>query len=491
MKKILYIALTSSLFLTTSCVDLNQEPLSFITEEEYIEYPKDVASTAKGVTALYNDLWGGNYGFNSRLQRLNVSADDVTYAPTKANNPLGTLASLTPSISSNDADFSGPWIFFYKVITSANKIIEGTPIPTAKPENMQKVLGEAYFMRGLSYFYLVRLFGDLPLMLTKEDVKEGVDRTTVAEIYDKAIIPSLTKAAEWLPAKSRSGFSSTPSQWAAKACLADAYITMAGWPLNKGQEYYAKAAEVTKDIILNSGLSLTKDYTDLWKELKKEEANEHMFALHHSAKQKTASNYGKSYYPADYFPAGWSDYYANESFYLKYPNDDRKAYNFMTEWPTSKDKVIQYKESLDGLPAISKYYNYDEGAPAASAQSNGITCIYRYADVLLMYAEASAKATNTIDALALKSLQEVQDRSHSTLTKTTDPNAFVEAVFNERGWEFFAEMKRWFDLVRLQKVADAKPSEWAGSTFKANSHYYFPIPFQQINLTGWTNNAGY
>lgn len=492
MKKILYIALTSSLFLTTSCVDLNQDPLSFITEEEYIQYPKDVASTAKGVTALYNDLWGGNYGFNSRMQRLNVSADDITYAPTKANNPLGILEALTPSISANDADFSGPWIFFYKVITSANKIIEGTPIPSAKPEEMQKVLGEAYFMRGLSYFYLVRLFGDVPLMLTKEDIKEGVPRTSVAEIYDKAIIPSLTKAAEWLPAKSRSGFSSTPSQWAAKACLADAYMTMAGWPLNKGQEYYAKAAETTKDIILNSGLSLTKNYSDLWKELKKADANEHMFALHHSSKQKTASNYGKSYYPADFYPnAGWSDYYANESFYLKYPNDDRKAFNFMTEWHTAENKVVKYSESLDGLPAISKYYDYDEGAPGASAQSNGITCIYRYADVLLMYAEASTRATNSVDALAVKSLQEVQNRAHSTLTKTTDPNAFEEAVFNERGWEFFAEMKRWFDLVRLQKVADVKPSEWEGSLFKANNHYYFPIPYQQINLTGWTNNAGY
>ena len=492
MKKILYIALTSSLFLTTSCVDLNQDPLSFITEEEYIQYPKDVASTAKGVTALYNDLWGGNYGFNSRLQRLNVSADDITYAPTKANNPLGILEALTPSISANDADFSGPWIFFYKVITSANKIIEGTPIPSTKPEEMQKVLGEAYFMRGLSYFYLVRLFGDVPLMLTKEDIKEGVPRTSVAEIYDKAIIPSLTKAAEWLPTKSRSGFSSTPSQWAAKACLTDAYMTMAGWPLNKGQEYYTKAAEVAKDIILNSGLSLTENYSDLWKELKKTDANEHMFALHHSSKQKTASNYGKSYYPADFYPnAGWSDYYASESFYLAYPNDDRKAFNFMTEWHTAENKVVKYSESIDGLPAISKYYDYDEGAPGASAQSNGITCIYRYADVLLMYAEASTRATNSVDALAVKSLQEVQNRAHSTLTKTTDPEAFEKAVFNERGWEFFAEMKRWFDLVRLQKVADVKPSDWAGSLFKANNHYYFPIPYQQINLTGWTNNAGY
>ncbi|ADV42602.1 RagB/SusD family nutrient uptake outer membrane protein [Bacteroides helcogenes] len=492
MKKILYMTFASSLLLTASCVDLNQEPLSFITEEEYIEYPKDVASTAKGVTALYHDLWGGNYGFNTRLQRLSVSADDITYSPTKANNPLGLFESLTPSISGNDADFSNPWIFFYKVISSANKIIEGTPIPTTKPEEMQQVLGEAYFMRGLSYFYLVRLFGEVPLMLTKADIKEGVPRTSVAEIYDKAIIPSLTKAAEWLPSKSRSGFSSTPSQWAAKACLADAYITMAGWPLNKGQEYYGKAAVTAKDIILNSGLKLTEKYANLWMEDKKEEANEHLFALHHNAKQKTASNYGKSYYPADFFPnAGWSDYYANESFYLKYPDDDRKAHNFMVKWPVSKSKVVNYKESADGLPAISKYYNYNEGAPGKSAQANGITCIYRYADVLLMYAEASVRATNTIDPLARKSLEEVQSRAHSSLTKTTDPQSFINAVFDERGWEFFAEMKRWFDLVRLQKLSEVKPTEWEGSLFKANSHYYFPVPSQQILLTEWTNNAGY
>ena len=68
--------------------------------------------------------------------------------------------------------------------------------------------------------------------------------------YDKAIIPSLTTATEWLPNKGRSG-NSTPSKWAAKACLADAYMTMAGWPLNKGTEYYGLAAAQAKEIMDN------------------------------------------------------------------------------------------------------------------------------------------------------------------------------------------------------------------------------------------------
>lgn len=112
-------------------------------------------------------------------------------------------------------------------------------------------------------------------------------------------------------------------------------MTMAGWPLKRGQEYYSLAAAAAKDIIDNSGLYLTEEYAELWKEANKAQPNEVMFAIHHNAKMKTASNYGKSYYPSDFAPnAGWSDYYANESFFLNYPDDARKEWNYMTEWET-------------------------------------------------------------------------------------------------------------------------------------------------------------
>ncbi len=378
MKKLIYLtAVAGSLLLTTSCVDLTQEPESFITEEEYWN-TVDQASLEKAADALYSDLWQGNYGFNSRLQRINVCADDITYRAAKANNELAYYSRLTPNLTANDADFSTTWTLFYKVISSSNKIIKGTTIPTNEKEAkaFKEVLGEAYFMRGLSYFYLTRLYGDVPLLLENDEATITMPRTSVAEIYDKAIIPSLTTATEWLPNKGRSG-NSTPSKWAAKACLADAYMTMAGWPLNKGTEYYGLAAAQAKEIMDNkaqAGLVLTAEYSDLWKEDKKTETNEVMFALQHSAKHKIASNYGKSYYPSDYSPnAGWADYYGNEDFLKAYPNDDRKEWNYMTEWKIKSGEIIPYTESADKLPAISKYYDYDEGAPGKSAQSNGIT----------------------------------------------------------------------------------------------------------------------
>lgn len=354
MKKLAYIVITSSMFLTTSCVDLTQEPQSFITEEEYIAR-MDLTSLQQATTGLYNDLWNGNYGFNCRLQRINVCADDITYRAAKANNELANYYRLTPNITANNADYKTTWELFFTVINNANKLINKAVLPedATLAKQYEEVLGEAYFLRGLSYFYLVRMYGDLPLILTEEDAATNMPRTAVADIYDQAIIPSLKKAVELLPTKSRSGFSSTPSKWAAEACLADAYMTMAGWPLKKGQEYYSLAATTAKNIIDNSGLYLTESYAELWKEANKEQANEVMFAIHHNAKLKTASNYGKSYYPADFIPAGWADYYGNEAFYLNYPDDERKAWNYMTEWNT-KSGHVTYKESGDKLPAISE-----------------------------------------------------------------------------------------------------------------------------------------
>lgn len=505
MKKFIYAAaLAGSMLSMSSCVDLDQDPQSFLS---YETFPKDAENVAMVVDALYADLWSDNYGFNCRMQRINVCADDVTYREAKPNNELALYEDLYPNVTRNDADFKTLWSLFMKAIYDSNTIISDTPVDendTSKEAvALKNVVGEAYFVRGLSYFYMVRIFGNVPLELVPEDAKVDMPRTDVAEIYDKAIIPSLERAAEWLPATSRTKNSSTPSKWAAKAALGDAYMTMAGWPL-KRDGYYGKAAEVLLDVIQNSGLSLTAHYADLWKEANKSTDKEFLFALFHSNANKKASNYGKSYYPSDFYPnAGWADYYANEAFYLNYPDDERKAHNFMTSWSVNKGSssapdivTVNYKESADKLPAISKYYDYDDGAAGKSAQSNGLTSIYRYADVLLMYAEASTRATNSVNQEALTALQEVQKRaqgypSNPVLTTTTVPEEFLKEVFDENGWEFFAEMRRWFDLVRLEMVDDVKPDKWANSLFKANNHYYMPVPYVQIDLTGWDNNPGY
>nr|WP_302830821.1 RagB/SusD family nutrient uptake outer membrane protein [uncultured Bacteroides sp.] len=505
MKKLIYITLGCCLALTTSCVDLDQYPPSFVTEEEYNQEGQEIElkKVELAATGLYKNLWHDNYGFNCRMMRIDCAGDQMVSSP-KPNNVLDYIIQLTPSISSNTADWDTSWATFWGVITGANRLIAGTPIPevtgstdeekaeSQKIANQYKaVVAEARFMRALSYFYLVRIFGDVPCVTLSMDVPINQERASVAEIYNKVIVPDLIEASTSLPAKSRSGFSSTPSKWAAKALLSEVYMTMAGWPLKLGKEYYAKAAEESLDIIQHSGLYLTPVYADLWKEAKKEEANEHMFAIHNSVKNKVASQYGKSFYPRDYKVAGWADYYADPDYMAQYPEGARKEFNYMTEWPTAKGSV-KWQDSQDGFPCIAKYQDYNQGAAGNSAQSNGITPILRYAEVLLMYAEASNLATGTVNNTALDCLQQVQKRAGITnITTTTNSEEFDKAVFAESGYEFLAEYKRWFNLVRREKVGEFKTQYYPSSLMKANSHYYFPIPSTQIKLTGWSNNAGY
>lgn len=489
--KIKVLALIATVFLTFSCVDLNQEPQSFLTEEQYVQLPQTIEIVNKSVNGLYNDLWSENYGFNCRIMRFNMAADDLLSAP-KPNNAIYYLIDQIPSSSANAADVTSLWKNFWKVTRNANKLINGTPIPTdaAKAIIFKRSIAEAYFMRALSYYYMVRVFGDVPIIKSGAEALLPQTRRKVEDVYNEVIVPDLLKAITDLPAISRTGTSGTPSKYAAKTLLADVYMTMAGWPLKKGTEYYGKAAAMALEVINESGLSLTPKYSDLWKEARKTESNEHIFTIQHSAKYGNPSQLGKSFYPRDFVPAGWADYYANPVFMNKYPNDDRKAFCYMTKWNTAKGEVT-WDKSMDQLPCISKYYDYDEGKPGNSAQSNGITPILRYADVLLMYAEASNLATGTVNAKALECINKVQLRANSPLTTTTNSKAFDDAVFAERGWEFVAEYRRWFDIVRREKAAELTPVAYQKSLYKANNHYYYPIPNEEIEMTGWANNAGY
>ena len=123
MKKLTYLAtLAGGLLLATSCVDLDQEPQSFVTEEEYIS-SMDQSALESAVTALYNNLWHDNYGFNCRIQRIQVCADEITYRAAKAGNELAYYNQLNPNIAANAADFNTTWELFYLVINNANKLI--------------------------------------------------------------------------------------------------------------------------------------------------------------------------------------------------------------------------------------------------------------------------------------------------------------------------------------------------------------------------------
>ena len=478
MKKLAYIVITSSMFLTTSCVDLTQEPQSFITEEEYIAR-MDLTSLQQATTGLYNDLWNGNYGFNCRLQRINVCADDITYRAAKANNELANYYRLTPNITANNADYKTTWELFFTVINNANKLINKAVLPedATLAKQYEEVLGEAYFLRGLSYFYLVRMYGDLPLILTEEDAATNMPRTAVADIYDQAIIPSLKKAVELLPTKSRSGFSSTPSKWAAEACLADAYMTMAGWPLKQTQ-YYASAAEQAKAVIdgVNGGTYeyiLEPEYKYVYAP-SHNYTNETVVGINFSSavgtwsedSQMTNSHLFESL-------TGWGDALGEIKFWKEFPSGPRKDATYnpkilegnkeggkLLDWwdesiPEQQPMFCAFTISEDGGD-----YDYTKPANTSLMTNDHRHRLIRYSEVLLWYAEAQARADGTPNAMAYECINQVRERAGlEPLQSGMSGEAFANAALKEHGWEvagyFVALVTRRDDQMRMELLEQA------------------------------------
>ena len=494
--------LITALASLVSCVDLLQKPQSVPTSETIELNEQVLESLANG---LYKDWWGENYGFNCRLASLSLAADDMmTGDVAKPRN----LADDQMRVPVDNLDVSTLWKEFYKTIFSANNMISLIEANTTlSSEVTAKYLGEARFIRALMYFYVVRLWGDAPAITDPQgaaDINGNPDmpRTSVKDIYEKIIVPDLKAAAdELLPATSRDSHNQGPTKWAAKMALADVYLNMAGWPLKETQ-YYAEAAAVALDVVDNSPHRLLPEYKSLWLKANSIDRTEHIFALNHTLTY-LPSQYAISY--LGYEENGWSDYCADPVFFSNYPDDKRKEFNFTTK-TTDKDskKEISWANFGTQSPYIRKYRNFGGCATygiegdntSRSSLSEGLTPIYRYADALLFYAEASFKATGSASAKAYECLNKVRDRAFGDTKHRLEglaAEAFEKAVFDEFGWENAFEFKRWFQLVRTEKVDEmlAKNAAVGARVNVDKQNYLFPVPVRQTELRGWKNNPGY
>lgn len=492
MKTIIKAALTLCVGICVSCVDLYQEPRSVLTPET-IEY--NGRNMEALVTGLPKVLWSNNYGFNCRLQSLTLGGDDVVAGQIGSTRTFD----IDELHVKSGTDVSNFFSNMYSLIQYCNQIIDGISKSTDTSEEVKRPYeAEAHFYRALAYFYLVRFFGDVPAITdpyTQTDMfgNSPIMRNKTIDVYEQLIIPDLQFAEKYLPDRGRLDNNSTPSIGAAKACLADVYLTMAGWPLKK-TEMYAQAAAKAKEVIEKTGhkYTLVSDYSELWKEVNKADDTEHIFAINHSATYDMASQYGISYLCTE--EGGWTDYLADSVFFERYPEDTRKEFNFIT---SIKVGIVKrpWKKLEMRCPPINKYRDYG----ITSAQSNGITPIYRYAEVLLIYAEAQNRADHGPNDLAYQCLNDVRKRANGGVANDVpaglDEEGFNQYVFDERGWELFAECKRWFQLVRTERVEEynkLNPRIWdMGFVENQQRNYILPLPSSQVEMCGWEQNPGY
>jgi len=532
--------------LLSSCNKLTESPQGTLTTDNYYKTQADAISA---VTAVYSTLSTDInndfpiYGRNLNLLVDNPS-DNQVYSPSNTNPDVRALGTAT-YVSTNDRVHK-IYAQLYWGVNKANVAIDKIPtIPASQfldaSHSALNLVREARFIRALYYFDLVRLFGNLPLVLhdqaTVANAGTLVSRTSKDSVYLQ-IIADLDSAA-LLPATYTGADVGRVTSGAAHALLGKVYVTRHDWA-NAVVELQKAITPVTVSggVALNGtgtyGYDLFSNFNDIFLPSKKN-GKEHIFSsqFNGTAGGFTSTNTLSSF--------TWS----NASYTADIPADATVVTGLFTV--QDQRRTATFYDSLfnasTGKWVIWPFYNFlkfvDQSAGFTSTLANqGASAkvnfpIIRYADVLLLYAEALNELNGAPTAEAYSAINLVRARSYADIAtfvpKTNNYSSynysgsgtysnhafdvsgltqiqFRDTVFTERRREFIQESQRWFDLVR--RVPDAEYA--AGQYYLTSVHNMqgnpkiaatlkdtlFPIPQTEIDLYGGRNpnfqqNAGW
>lgn len=444
-------------------------------------------STVEGLdaalTGAYKGLantWGTGF-LHATAIGATMGGEDVTSHPASNKQEFREFDQF--AVSAGNSRTGNLYNGCYKAIQGANNIINNYTMTVGDQTRINQIVGEAYFVRALSYYWLVRLYNSIPLLMSAEFSLEllTIDKAEAPKIYE--LIEADLKAAEGLLPDAKRDVG-RPNVGSAKALLADVYLTEAGYPIKDASKYAAAAAKA-KEVIDNKdkyGFKLMDTFAETF-------ANdpaiatlpEHVFQL--SAFQGVGStqntNYGFSAMPGDI--SGWDDYFPEINFFLDFPAGPRKDKTFRTEFTLNDDDhtVITWQNTQTKHPYYGKFWiKGDVGTYFSSLPM----VMMRYAHVLTIYAEAKARSGGP-DQLAYDGVNAIRERAGLLPLNGLSADDFAAAVVQERAWEFAGERTRWFDLVRLEMVEQANANKNANDLKPINaitkSDYFFPLPLSE------------
>lgn len=525
MKKILTIAvLGATLAGFTACDNfLDEEPKSSMTSAAFNQTEAQIIGQVNflyrnGVPDKLSNMGGAYRGsslsgnciltgyFSDRFENQEV---DMLYAREL------TRQQWTQAVCSRHTN--DVWETCYEAINIANNVIKYVDgIRMSSPDQYR---AEAKLWRAWNYFYLVKMFGDVPMVTepTEGEITYPT-RTAASEIYTNVIIPDLQDAVANLPATTFAGNGHRVTKYLADMLLADVYMML-------GQ--YADAVPLLQDVINNSGASLvTNDDMSLnsaYNKLRTVKDNaEVIYAYEHDSQ---ISNSGD--WPAKAFDGSAEAFFAESSTGSKYSlwvNTYQVEERFLNIYEEN-DLRIQpnqffhwtYTHPIDGnsitftLP--QNWFWYDEEAIINTGIGTKDWVIYRYAEALLSCAESIAQSTG-VTAEAANYLAQVKARANmegesaatiASRLQSMGKQAFIEECWKERLREFPLEMKIWDDCLRTRmfpNVSETTPGQvtfvnligatnGSGATFK-DSDIYWPIPVEEIQRNpNLTQNDGY
>lgn len=428
-------------------------------------------------------------------------------------------------------------------IQRANLAIDEIPTTRIETEGTEadkqakyrdRYLGEAYFLRGFYYFRLARMFGGMPLIdyVIKSSNQWAQTRSTMDETLNFAIEDF--KRAEnllWEKDKYSNEELGRATKGAAQAMLLKANLYRADYLRNAGneteaQKYFAEAAKWGKEVINSRQYSLWPNYLDNFR-LANENGRESVFEIQYT--EEATSDYGGEGYTrgtmttilqrsrsSAFGEAGWGYDRPTQNLYNEYEAGDARRDETILV-PTDEQIETPAQEIYCGDRMLNrKYAMYNDGtnggiyklAHATRSPKNNIQI--RYADVLLMYAEACCESGDLTSAKT--ALKEVRDRAGlsqfpytaviqgQTVTFNDNQEDLRKAIRHERRVELAMEGHRWFDLTRWGIAKETMDTYMAGETeeakelygtFQKGKHELFPIPSKEIDLSGIEQNPNW
>lgn len=468
------IYLIVALFVLGGCSkQLTEDPRGLVAGNAAIS---NMAGLEAALTGAYGSLmvpWESGFTTVSQIA-MTMGADDLTTHPGSNKEEFREFDRF--NVSSLNSRMTPVWLGCYKTIQSTTNIINNyEAVQDGSEATIHAIVGEAYFLRALCYYWLTRFWGEVPIIPTAEYSPDllQIKKSPVADIY-KLIEEDLALAEQWVTDKKRDP--GRPNKGAVKALLADVYLTEAGWPL-KDASRYALAAAKAKEVIDNKGVYNFDLYQDGYLRIFAGGTVEDVFTLFTRGQWSTYNSfYGLSTMPEN--EGGWSDFFPELNFFNNYPAGPRKDATFSTAFAVNGD-TIPWQEVTTKHPYYKKF-RIQTGNQATYMSNNPVIMI-RYAHVLLIYAEAQARATGTPNSDAYTAVNAVRRRAGlADLQAGLSGAAFADAVVAERGWEFAGEWNRWFDLVRLEMVESANankhPDDLDPSGAITHDKYHMPIP---------------
>lgn len=437
------------------------------------------------VNGTYGMFTGFSYAF-SYLGITEIISDnaDKGSAPTDTGGDKNLLDDLT--FTSTAGSIRAMWETWYKTIGRANYAIAFAQEEGG--EDSERLIGEAKFLRALTYFYLVRSFGDVTIQGEVEfvDGEPVIDpdadlsiRNPREEVYTY-IEQDLMDAISALPLKS--GYASEDlgraTSGAARALLAKVYLY---------QENWNGALEQANAVIQSGEYSLEPNYEDVWREYS-ENGSESIFEIQARGEPiaKGVQQYSQTQGARGTSGWGWG---------FNTPSQNLvDAFDAEGDSIRKNATIIFAGETLwDGREVDPSVENprYNEkaysSANAGASQGDKNIRVLRYAEVLLIKAEAEAQLGNL--QAAMDALNMVRERVDLEPVNGLAQQELIEKIWNERRLELAFEHDRWFDLTRTGQAPEALAEH--GKNFQER-HYLFPIPENQLIQTpGMEQNPGW